>query len=104
MHNVTLAFEAAWKVLVIGLVLGAGLPTLFAFGIRTMAWGQGGEAEVHAAGTAAPAPHPVGRALGILCFALVLLAVVLGITYIVAYGFGKELSFEHVYPTIQNKD
>ncbi|EXG81521.1 hypothetical protein [Cryptosporangium arvum] len=100
MNNVTLAFEAAWKVLLIGLVLGAGLPTLFAFGIRTMAWGQGGSAEVDTAS----APHPAGRVVGILCFALVLLAVVLGITYIVAYGFGKELSFEHVYPTIQNKD
>ncbi|GAA0236479.1 hypothetical protein [Cryptosporangium japonicum] len=100
MNNVTFAFEAAWKVLLIGLVLGAGLPTLFAFGIRTMAWGQGGSAEVDTAS----APHPVGRVIGILCFALVLLAVFLGITYIVAYGFGKELSFEHVYPTIQNKD
>ena len=104
MHNVTFAFEAAWKVLVVGLVLGAGLPMLFAFGIRTMAWGQGGEAEVHAAGTAAPAPHPAGRAIGILCFALVLAAIALGITFIVATGFGKELSFEHIYPTIQNKD
>ena len=104
MHNVTLAFEAAWKVLLIGLALGAGLPILFAFGIRTMAWGQGGEAEVHAAGTAAPAPHPVGRVLGILCFALVVAAIVVGIAFIVASGFGKELSFEHLYPTLQDKD
>ncbi|SHN47126.1 hypothetical protein [Cryptosporangium aurantiacum] len=104
MHNVSLAFEAAWKVLLIGLVLGAGLPTLFAFGIRTMAWGQGGEAEVHAAGTSAPPPHPGGRAIGILCFALVVAAVALGIAYIVLFGLGKELSFEHIYPTIQSKD
>jgi hypothetical protein len=98
-HNVSLALEAAWKVLLIGLVLGAGLPTLFAFGIRAMAWGQGGDAEVSAA-----APHPAGRMLGTLCFALVLAAVVLGITYIVVFGLGKELTFEHIYPTIQDRD
>ncbi|MFB9317377.1 hypothetical protein [Cryptosporangium minutisporangium] len=99
----SLALEAAWKVLLIGLVLGAGLPTLFAFGIRAMAWGQGGEAEVHAAGAAAAGPHPVGRALGIACFALVVAAVLLGIAYVVGFGLGKELSFEHVYPTIRDK-
>ncbi|TQS42693.1 hypothetical protein [Cryptosporangium phraense] len=103
MHNVSLALQAAWKVLLIGLILGAGLPTLFAFGIRAMAWGTGGEAEVHADGTAAPAAHPAGRIVGILCFALVVLIALLGITYIIAFGFGKVLSFEHIYPTIENK-
>ena len=38
--------------------------------------------------------------LAVLCFAVVVVAVALGITYIVASGFGKALSFEHVYPTI----
>jgi hypothetical protein len=33
----------------------------------------------------------------------VVLGVVLGITFIVATGFGKALSFEHVYPTIVSK-
>jgi hypothetical protein len=99
MHNVSLAFEAAWKVLVVGLLLGAGLPALFAAGIRSMAYGQGGEAEVDTGAGA----HPAGRALGVLCFVAVLAAVALGITYIVASGFGKTLSFEHVYPTLVDK-
>lgn len=99
MHNVTLAFEAAWKVLVVGVILGAGLPALFAVGVRSMAYGQGGGAEV-AAGSAA---HPAGRIIAGLCFLIVALAVVLGITYIVATGFGKAVSFDHVFPTITDK-
>jgi hypothetical protein len=102
-HTLSLEAQAIWKILVIGLILGAGLPALFAAGIRAMAFGQGGEAEVHAAGTAAAAPHPVGRAIAFLCFAIVILAVVLGIVFIVASGFGKALSFDNIYPTIVDK-
>jgi hypothetical protein len=100
MHNVTLAFEAAWKVLVIGVILGAGLPALFAVGVRSMAYGQGGDAEGHPAG---PAAHPAGRIVAGLCFLVIVLAVVLGISYIVATGFGKTITFDHVYPTITDK-
>ena len=34
---------------------------------------------------------------------MVVLGVALGITIIVASGFGKAVSFEHVYPTIVSK-
>jgi hypothetical protein len=102
MHNVTLALEGAWKVLFAGLVLGAGLPAVFAVGVRSMAYGQGGDAGVHATG-ANPAPHPLGRVLAVLCFGLVVVAVGLGITFIVASGFGNTLSFTHGYPTIVPK-
>jgi hypothetical protein len=102
-HTLSLEFQAVWKILLVGLILGAGLPTLFAAGIRSMAYGAGGEAEEHLAGGAAAAPHPVGRALAFLCFAIVLLAVALALVYIVATGFGKVLSFDHVYPVITTK-
>ncbi|MPQ99357.1 hypothetical protein GB931_15815 [Modestobacter sp. I12A-02628] len=101
MDLVTLALGALWKILLVGLVLGAGLPVLFSVGIRAMAYGAGGTAETADGGRAAP--HPVGRAVGIACFAVVGLCVLLGVTYIVASGFGKVLSFEHVYPTIVSK-
>ncbi|AEV82986.1 hypothetical protein ACWT_1967 [Actinoplanes sp. SE50] len=100
MHNLTLAFEGAWKVLLAGLILGAGLPAVFALGIRSLAYGAGGDAEVHAAGGSGPKPHRLGTAGGYLAFAVVLLGIALGITFIVATGFGKALSFEHLYPTI----
>jgi hypothetical protein len=100
MHTLALALQGAWKVLVIGLVLGAGLPTIFAVGVRSMAYGAGGDAEIHATGTTGPAAHPLGRVLAVIAFAVVLAAVALGITFIVATGFGKTLSFTHIYPTI----
>ena len=103
MHNVTLAFEAIWKVLLVGLILGAGLPALFAAGIRFGAWGRGGEAEVHAAGAVLAPAHPVGRVLAAACFAVVLAAVALGILYIVVTGMGDKLSFDHIFPTIESK-
>jgi len=103
MNNLGFALEGAWKVLVAGLVLGAGLPLLFAFGIRSLAYGAGGEAEVHESGVTGPRPHRIGAAVGYLLFLIVLAGVLLGITFIVASGFGKALSFEHIYPTIVDK-
>jgi hypothetical protein len=45
----------------------------------------------------------VNRALGIVCFALVLIGVVVGIMIIVAAGLGKAVTFDHVFPTLQAK-
>ena len=103
MHNVSFAADSALKILLACLLLGAGLPALFAVGIRAMAWGAGGEAEVHESGVSGPTPHPLGTVAGYLCFTIVLLGVVLGITFIVASGFGKAVTFDHIYPTITNK-
>jgi hypothetical protein len=102
-HNLTLAFEGAWKVLLAGLILGAGLPAVFALGIRSLAYGAGGDAEVHATGTTGPKARPIGTVGGYAAFAVVLLGIALGITFVVATGFGKALSFEHIYPTIVDK-
>ena len=103
MHVFGLELKAIGQILLIGLVLGAGLPVLFSAGIRAMAWGVGGEAETHADGAAAARPHPLGRVLGVLCFAAVLACVAVGLTYIVASGFGKTVSFAHVFPTVVDK-
>ncbi len=43
------------------------------------------------------------RVIGILCFALIIAAVVVGLTIIMATGMGKEVSFSHGYPTVQAK-
>ncbi|HEY0002518.1 MAG TPA: hypothetical protein VGB74_18845 [Actinoplanes sp.] len=103
MHNFGFALDGAWRVLLVGLALGAGLPILFALGIRSLAWSAGGTAQVHDSGVTSPAPRPLGRAIGYLLFAVVVLGILLGITFIVANGFGKALSFEHLYPTIVPK-
>ena len=103
MHNLGFALEGAWKVLLASVILGAGLPALFALGIRSLAYGAGGDAEVHESGVSGPTAHPIGTVVGYLLFAIVVLGVALGITFIVASGFGKALSFEHIFPTIVDK-
>lgn len=96
--NLHFAFDGGLKVLWVGLLLGAGLPMVFAFGIRALAYGSAGQT------TQVPHEvHPIGRVLAGVCFAVVLVAVAVGITVIVAAGFGKVVSFEHIYPTLVPK-
>jgi hypothetical protein len=80
--NLGFALEGAWQVLAVGLLLGAGLPAVFALGIRSLAWGTGGAAEVAAD---AP-PHPVGRVLAGLCFLVVVVGIGAGLYVILAAG------------------
>jgi len=98
-ENLEFAFDGAWRVLLVSLVFGAGLPVVFALGVRSLAWGAGGSAEVSgAAGNAA------GKMIAGMCLIVVLAGVALGITIIAAAGFGKAVSFEHGYPTIVAKE
>ena len=98
-QNLEFALEAAWKVLAVGLLLGAGLPMVFALGVRSLAWGAGGSAEV----AVDARPHAAGRALAVACFAVVVAAIALGLTIIIATGQGKIVSFDHIYPTLVDK-
>jgi hypothetical protein len=94
-ENLKLAFTNGWHVLLAGLVLGAGIPTVFSLGVRALAMGgaaqEGGRI------------RPIGKVLATICFGVVVLAIVLGITFIVASGFGKKLDFEHIYPVLVDK-
>ncbi len=94
-QDVQFMLDAIWKVLIASLILGAGLPMLFAFGIRSLAWGQGGDAEMSNA-----APNPWGRIVAIVLFAIVVYGMVVGIMYVVATGHGNDLSISHVWPQI----
>jgi amino acid transporter len=98
MDNLRFALEGGWKVLWVGVILGAGLPLVFALGIRSLAMGTTG-----ATTEASHEANPAGKALAAICFLAVLVAVGIGITVIVAAGFGKVVSFEHVYPTLVPK-
>jgi hypothetical protein len=102
MDQLLAALDAGWRVLLVGLVLGAGLPTMFAFGIRALAWGSGGDAEVHADGVVLK-PHPVGRVIAYTMFALVVVSVLLGLSYIVAHGLGWTLTFNGMLPVFTPK-
>lgn len=89
---------SAVQILLVGLALGAGLPAIFAMGIRAMAWGVGGDAEV-----SHERPHPLGKALAFLAFGIVVAAVAVGITIIVASGFGMSVSFNGIIPSLVKK-
>ncbi|WP_426241390.1 hypothetical protein [Nocardioides sp. LHG3406-4] len=90
--------ETAWKVVLAGLVLCAGLPALFTLGVRFSAAGS------DASGGTATAVRGGQRALGVLCFLAVAAGVALGITVVGASGFGQAVSFDHVYPTLVTAD
>jgi hypothetical protein len=102
MDQLLAALDAGWRVLLVGMVLGAGLPMMFAFGIRALAWGAGGEAEVHAEGIVLK-PNVWGRVIAYTMFALVILFVLLGISYIVAHGLGWTVTFNGLWPVFTPK-
>ena len=85
MHNLGFAVEGAWKVLLASVILGAGLPALFALGVRSL----NSNRVVTAGGTdATSTPSAAGRAGALVCFAVCGLAVLFGIVVII---FGKQL-------------
>lgn len=102
MEQLFAALDAGWRVLLVGVVLGAGLPVMFAFGIRALAWGTGGDAEVHESGIVLK-PHPLGRVVASILFGLVIVSVLLGIGYIVAHGLGMAITFNGLLPVFMRK-
>jgi hypothetical protein len=89
--NSWINLNALWKIVVIGLLAGAGLPALFAVGLRALA-PRTGTAAGTAAGTAGsqtapdaggPAPTLSGKIAAGLCFVAVLAAMGWGVYSIV---------------------
>ena len=67
------------KILVFGLLLGSGLPALFALGVRVGAAGAGVEGSD---GTAVGQKNPALTAISYALYALALVAVVIGVLYV----------------------
>jgi hypothetical protein len=97
-YDLKFAAEALWKVALASLILGAGLPVLYASGIRSLAWGAGGDAEV-----GRTKANPIGKVLAAVIFLIVAYAIASGIVYIVATGKGSnyDITFRHVIPEIK---
>ena len=94
MSDLYFALHGAGSVLVVGLLLGAGLPAIFALGVRALSLGQTTEgAEVKAT--------PLGKALAAICFGIVALAILVGIGTIIAHGLGAVLTFEGWVPVFK---
>ncbi|MET9400371.1 hypothetical protein [Kitasatospora sp. NPDC002965] len=80
--------DALWKIVVVGLLAGAGLPALFAVGLRALnpPTRPGATATSGAAAAGRPTAGPAGYAAAGLCFAVVLAAVGWGISVIVNHS------------------
>jgi len=81
------ALTAMWQVLAVSLLLGAGLPALFALGLRSLSAGRTVTVGATAA-TDSSRPSPAGMAGAIVCFGISIAAVVFGIVVII---FGQEI-------------
>jgi hypothetical protein len=79
------SFEALWQVVAVGLLLGAGLPALFALGVRSL---NSGRVLLADGPEIVSKASPAGKVGAVLCFGLTALAVLFGIVVIV---FGKQL-------------
>ncbi len=101
MNSIELALQGAGRVLFAGLLFGAGLPVVYALAMRALTISS--SAVTQDDGTVRYRPSAVGRALSLLLIAVVVAAVSLGLVMIVASGFGKTVSFEHVIPSIVEK-
>lgn len=77
--------KAVWEIVVVGLLAGAGLPALFAVGLRAL--GRPGPGHVRTSeSNELVGGNPVGIAVATVCFAVVLAAIGYGIYIIVASG------------------
>lgn len=79
------SFEALWQVAAVGLLLGAGLPALFALGVRAL----NSDRVLLASGTEITSrASTAGKVGAVVCFGITVLAALFGIVVIV---FGKQL-------------
>jgi hypothetical protein len=76
--------QAVWEIVVVGLLAGAGLPAVFAIGLRAL--GTPGKGHVMDAEDELVGGSKAGIATAVLCFAIVLAAVGYGIYIIVVSG------------------
>jgi hypothetical protein len=90
--------ESILTVLVVGLILGAGLPALFATGMLAYSHGAGGEEADHLMHK----PNPALKYLGILLFVVVAFVILTGVAWItkstIMHHFGVDL-----FPMISKK-
>ncbi|HMZ16011.1 MAG TPA: hypothetical protein PLI79_17455 [Mycobacterium sp.] len=84
-------FESIFKVLIVGLVLGAGLPAVFATGMLAYSFGAGGEEADHLMHK----PNPALKIIGIVLFLFVSFVIITAVAWItratVIHHFGVDL-------------
>ncbi len=76
--------NALWKIIIVGLLAGAGLPVVFAVGIRALALPSGRHPVTATPRYRVRGGSTLGLVVGAVCFAVVLAAIGMGIYLIVA--------------------
>ena len=82
--NSWIDLRAIWEIVVVSLLAGAGLPAIFAIGLRAL--GTPGRAHVKVSDDELVGGSPAGIVVAVLCVAVVLAAIGYGIYIIVASG------------------
>jgi hypothetical protein len=82
--NSWIDLRALSEIVVVGLLAGAGLPAIFAIGIRAL--GMPAKGHVTTADDELVGGNPAGISIAVVCFAVVLTAIGYGIYVIVASG------------------
>lgn len=76
--NLSNLFGSLIEVTLVGILLGAGLPALFALGIRL----AHGPSVVTADGTVTHHANPLSKVAATLCFSIIIIAVMVGILWV----------------------
>lgn len=84
-----------FEVLIVGALFGAGLPALYAIGVRLLAWSR---EPTHALNEGLAATRSLAKYVAYAIFALALAIALLGIAVIVASGSGMKINFAGVFP------
>jgi hypothetical protein len=90
--NSWINLTALWKIVAVGLLAGAGLPALFAIGLRALSPARAAGADAGRQGRTPPqagrpsAVSPLGLTVAAVCFAVVLAAIGWGIYSIVNHS------------------
>ena len=80
-------YEASLKILIFGLLLGSGLPAMFALAVRAGAIGAGVEGSD---GAAVAHKNPALTAVSWVLYAVALVAVIIGVLYIARDFLGTQ--------------
>lgn len=79
-------YEASLKILLVGLLLGSGLPALFAVAVRVGSYGAGVQGSN---GAAVTHRNPALIAVSFAIYTLALVAVLIGVLYIAREAIGS---------------
>ena len=94
MDIITTAANAAWKVFLIGVLFGVGLPTIFAIGLRSLSVGTVTSADGN---SVSGKTSPAGLAVAYASFAVVIASIVIGVLFLtkasIKHYLGIELPF-----------